>query len=72
MSKSNNHDDADAGLERIKKLEELLAGSPVNSSQRRKLAEAIQIEAAAYRKSLDADQAAKTLDRKHTRTIALM
>ena len=70
MSKSNTHDDADAGLERIKKLEQLLAGSPANSPQRRKLATAIQLEATAYRKSLDADQAAKSLDRKHTRTIA--
>jgi hypothetical protein len=70
MSKPSIHDDADAGLERIKKLEELLADSPVNSLQHRKLADVIRIEAAAYRKSLDADQAAKTLERKHSRTIA--
>jgi hypothetical protein len=62
MSKSKLHDDADAGLERIKKLEALLAASPANSLQRRKLADVIRIEAAIYRKSLDADQAAKTLD----------
>ena len=70
MSKSNTHHDADAGLERIKTLEVLLAGSPVNSLPRRKLADAIRIEATAYRKSLDADQAAKRLDRKHARKIA--
>jgi hypothetical protein len=70
MSKPNIHDDADASLERIKKLEELLAGSPANSLQHRKLADVIRIEAAAYRRSLDADQAARTLDRKHARTIA--
>jgi hypothetical protein len=70
MSKSNRHDDADAGLERIKTLGELLAASPVNSLPRRKLADAIRLEAAAYRKSLDVDQAAKRLDRKHTRKIA--
>ena len=62
MSKSKRHADADAGLERIKKLEALLAASPANSLQHRKLADVIRIEAAIYRKSLDADQAAKTLD----------
>jgi hypothetical protein len=70
MSKSNTHHEADAGLERIKMLEELLAASPVNSLEHRRLADVIRIEAAAYRKSLDADQAARTLDRKHARTIA--
>jgi hypothetical protein len=70
MSKPNIHDDADASLERIKKLEELLAGSPANSLQHRKLADVIRIEAAVYRRSLDADQAARTLDRRHARTIA--
>jgi hypothetical protein len=70
MSKSNCHDDADAGLERIKTLEALLAALPANSLPRRKLTDAIRLEAAAYRKSLDADQAAKRLDRKHTRKIA--
>ena len=70
MSKSNTHHDADAGLERIKMLEELLAASPANSLERRRLTDVIRIEATAYRKSLDVDQAAKILDRKHPRTIA--
>ena len=62
MSNSKLHDDADAALERIKKLGKLLAASPANSLQHRKLTDVIRIEAAVYRKSLDADQAAKTLD----------
>jgi len=64
MSNSKLHHDGDAGLERIKKLEELLAGSPANSPQRRRLADVIRVEAAVYRKSLDAEQAARRLDRK--------
>jgi hypothetical protein len=56
------HDDTDAALERIKKLEELLAASPANSLQHRQLADRIRIEATLYRKSLDVQQAAKTLD----------
>ena len=65
-----SHAHADASLERIKKLERLLAESPANSLKHRELADAIRIEAAVYRKSLDADQAARTLDPKPTRTIA--
>ncbi len=64
MSRSKLHDDSDAGLERIKKLEALLADSPANSLQRRQLADAIRDEAAVYRKSLDTDQAVGRLDRK--------
>jgi hypothetical protein len=63
-SKSTLHDDSDAGLERIMKLEALLAGSPANSLQRRQLVAVIRAEAAEYRKSLDSDQAARRLDRK--------
>jgi hypothetical protein len=62
-----NHADAEAILERIKKLERLLADSPVNSLQHREWTDALRIEAAAYRKSLDVDQAAKTLDPRPTR-----
>ena len=50
--------DAYAGLERIKHLEAQLARASVDSSERRMLAAAIRIEAVAYRKSLDTDQAA--------------
>ena len=70
MSKSNMHGDADAGLERIKKLGQLLAETSANSLQHRELTKAIRIEAVAYRKSLDIDQAAKLLDPRPRRTIA--
>jgi len=51
-----------AGLERIRLLEEQLALAPVNSGQYRRLKEAIRIEADAYRKSLDLEQATATHD----------
>jgi hypothetical protein len=54
--------EADAGLERIKHLEEQFASAPAMSRQRRTLSAAIRIEADAYRKSLDIDQAAATHD----------
>jgi hypothetical protein len=57
-----SHPDRDAGLERIKTLERLLAASPVNSRQRRELTQSIRIEATAYRHSLDLDQAARARD----------
>jgi hypothetical protein len=50
--------DAYAGLERIKHLEEQFARASVDSREHRHLAAAIRIEAVAYRKSLDAGQAA--------------
>lgn len=53
----------EAGLERLKQLEEQMAPAPPHSRERRALAAAIRIEATAYRKSLDADQAAATHDR---------
>jgi hypothetical protein len=53
---------ADAGLERIKRLEERLAAAPVNSLYYRTLSAAIGIEADAYRKSLDSEQAKATHD----------
>jgi hypothetical protein len=52
----------DAGLERIKHFQEQLTHAPVNSRQRRELTEAIRIEADAYRKSLDTEQATATHD----------
>lgn len=46
----------DAGLERIRRLEEQLSRAPVNSGRSRLLARAIRIEAELYRKSLDTAQ----------------
>jgi hypothetical protein len=48
----------DAGLERIKRLEEQRALAPVNGAQHRTLRAAIRLEAVAYRKTLDVEQAA--------------
>src|SRR5437667_6917113 len=62
---------ADAGLERIKQLEELLARAPSNSRQRRGLKAAIRIEAHAYRKCLDAQQAAATHDARPRLAVGL-
>jgi hypothetical protein len=55
--------ETDAGLERIKHLAEQLAPAPVNSRRCRTLSAAIRIEADAYRKSLDTEQATATHDR---------
>jgi len=63
--------EADAGLERIKHLEERLAPVPVNSRQHRTLVAAIRIEADAYRKSLDSEQATATHDWKHQPAVGL-
>jgi hypothetical protein len=49
--------DQDVGLERLKFLEGKLACAPARSVQRLTLIDAIRIEADAYRKSLDAEQA---------------
>jgi hypothetical protein len=49
--------EAENRLERIKYLEEQLAPTPVSSRQHRRLSAAIRIEADAYRKSLDLEQA---------------
>jgi hypothetical protein len=54
--------EADARLERIKHLAEQLTLAPASSRQRRTLKAAIRIEAGAYRKSLDTEQAAATHD----------
>jgi hypothetical protein len=56
--------EAAAGLERIKHLAEQLAPAPVNSRQHRTLSAAIRVEADAYRKSLDIEQATATHDGK--------
>ena len=55
-----NH--TDAGAERIRRLEEKLARAPVRSRQGRALTMAIRIEARAYRKALDTEQATATHD----------
>lgn len=52
-------DNTDAGLARIRHLEEQLARTRVNSGRHREFAKAIRIEADLYRKSLDTAQAAR-------------
>jgi hypothetical protein len=54
--------DVYAGLERIKHLEAEFGRTGVRSRRHRELAAAIRIEAVAYRKSLDSDQAAAIHD----------
>ena len=49
----------DAGLARIRHLEEQLARTRVRSGRHREFAKAIRIEAGLYRKSLDNAQAAR-------------
>jgi hypothetical protein len=61
--------DTDAGLERIKRLEEQLASWHGSATERRGLAQAVRIEADLYRRSLDTRQAAATLSKKAERTI---
>jgi hypothetical protein len=63
--------EANARLERIKHLQEQLAPAPVNSRQHRTLSVAIRIEADAYRKSLDTEQAAATHDAKPQPAVGL-
>jgi uncharacterized protein len=53
----------DAGAASITKLEKRLALAPVRSRQRRRLRAEIGIQADAYRKSLDAEQATATHDK---------
>jgi hypothetical protein len=62
----------EAGLERIKKLEEQLAPTPMNSPRRRAIRAAIRIEAGIYRKSLDAEQATATHDAAPRPTVGLI
>jgi hypothetical protein len=59
------------GLERIKHLAEQLAPAPVNSRRHRTLRAAIRIEADAYRKSLDTEQATASHDAKPQSVIGL-
>jgi hypothetical protein len=54
-----------ARLERIKRLEEQLALTPTNGRQHRTLLAAIRMEAGAYRKSLDLEQASALHGTKH-------
>jgi hypothetical protein len=61
--------DVYAGLERIKHFEAEFVRTGVHSRRHRELAAAIRIEAVAYRKSLDADQAAAIHDSR-PRTVA--
>jgi hypothetical protein len=52
----------DAGLARIRHLEEQLARTPVKSGRHREFARAIRVEADLYRKSLDTAQAARRFE----------
>jgi hypothetical protein len=54
--------EADAGLERLKHLAGRLASAPSHGRQHRTLSTAIRVEADAYRKSLDTEQATATHD----------
>jgi hypothetical protein len=54
--------EAAAGLDRLKNLEYQLAAAPARSRHARRLSMAIRTEAAAYRKSLDVEQATATHD----------
>jgi len=49
-----------AGLDRLKHLEDELASVPARSRRARQLSAAIRVEADAYRKSLDVEQATAT------------
>jgi hypothetical protein len=52
-----NHNNSEAALERIRCLSEQLARRPVNRGRRREFVNAIRLEAARYRKTLDIAQA---------------
>jgi len=51
-----------AGLDRLKHLENELASVPARSRRARQLSAAIRVEADAYRKSLDVEQATAAHD----------
>lgn len=53
---------SDAGLQRIRHLEEQLSRAPIHSGRHRLLARAIRIEAELYRKALDTAQASERFD----------
>jgi hypothetical protein len=63
--------DVYAGLERIKHLEAEFVRTGVHSRRHRELAKAIRIEAVAYRKSLDTDQAAAVHDSRPRTVVSL-
>jgi hypothetical protein len=54
--------ETDTRLELIRHLAEQVAAAPAHSRQHRTLSAEIRVEAAAYRKSLDTEQAAATHD----------
>ena len=56
--------DSEDAVERIRQLEETLARAPAHSGIRNDLAKAIRTQADAYRKALDAEQAAEQFDKK--------
>jgi hypothetical protein len=56
--------DSEDAVERIRLLEETLARTPVGSGMRRSLAKAIRMQADAYRKALDVEQATEEFDKR--------
>jgi hypothetical protein len=63
--------ETDARVTRILQLETQLATSPANSRRHRTLSAAIGIEADAYRKSLDTEQATARHDAKRPHIVGL-
>lgn len=56
--------DSEAAVDRIRLLEETLARTPAGGGMRRSLARAIRIQADAYRKALDVEQASEKFDKR--------
>ena len=54
--------ETEARLELIRQLSQQVADAPTNSAQHQRLKAAIRVEAGAYRKSLDTEQATATHD----------
>jgi hypothetical protein len=59
----------DAEIRRIGRIEEELARVPVNSRRHRQLTVALRVEARAYRKSLDTQQALASRDARAERAL---
>ena len=56
--------DSEDAAERIRQLGETLARTPARSGLRRDLAKAIRVQANAYRKALDVEQATRQFGRR--------
>jgi hypothetical protein len=64
--------ETDARLELIKDLSQQAADAPTTSRQHQRLSAAIRVEASAYRKSLDTEQATATHDAKPDEPLAVV